>query len=123
MEMESIIAVTGALGGLEFLKWVFSLKSSRRKDEAEAADSMENMVSKRMKTYEESILFLQNQLQEKERQFAELSEKYHESMEKGLKMACDLGTLKLKYRSTRCDRKDCESRKPPYPHKKSIDKP
>lgn len=118
MDIQTFIAIVGAFGGLEALKWLVNLRSSRRKAASEAAESFENVITKRVKTYEDSILFLQNQLQEKERQFAELSAKYHESMQRGLDLTRRHGELKLKYRSSRCDLKDCEMRKPPLQWKK-----
>ena len=109
------MAIGATFGGLELLKWITGLRSTRRKADAEAADSVEDVVAKRVKTLEDSIIFLQNQLAEKEKQFAELSAKYQESMQRGLKLTSDLGEMKLKYRSSRCDRKECENRKPPLP--------
>lgn len=113
MNWDTLIGIAGAFGGLEALKWLVNLRSSRRKAANEAADGFESVVAKRLKTYEDSILFLQNQLQEKERQFAELSAKYQESMQRGLKLTEQLGCLKLRYRASRCDRHDCLERKPP----------
>ena len=114
MNWETFIGIAGAFGGLEALKWLVGLRSSRRKAESETAETLENIAAKRMKTYEDSILFLQNQLQEKERQFAELSTKYQESMQRGLELTRNLGEMKLRYRQSRCDRKDCDNRKPPF---------
>lgn len=114
MNWETFIGIAGAFGGLEALKWLAGLRSSRRKAAGEAAECFENVATKRVKTYEDSILFLQNQLQEKERQFADLSEKHQDLMQKVLKLTRDLGEMKLKYRSSRCDRKECEKRRPPF---------
>lgn len=114
INLETLLGIAGAFGGLEALKWLFSLRSNRRKGDAEAADSVENVVARRLKTYEDSILFLQNRLEEKERQFTELSDRYRQSMEKGINLTQKLGELKLKYGTSRCDVKDCENRKPPF---------
>ena len=115
MNMETFIAIVGAFGGLEALKWVAGLRTSRKKSAAEAAESVEDVIAKRVKTYEESLAFLQTQLQEKERQLASLSEKFQESMQRCLDLTRQLGEMKLRYRQSRCDRKDCELRKPPFP--------
>ena len=123
INVETLLAIGGTFGGLELLKWITGLRSSRRKADAEAADSVEEVVAKRVKTLEDSILFLQNQLAEKEKQFAELSAKYQDSMQRGLKLTSDLGEMKLKYRSSRCDRKECENRKPPLPWLRKATKP
>lgn len=114
LNMETILAIAGAFGGLEALKWLVNLRSSRRKAEGEAADCMENVAAKRLKTYEDSILFLQNQLQEKERQFADLSNRHQESMQRELELTRRLGEMRLKYTSSRCDRVECQERKPPF---------
>ena len=114
MNVETFIAIAGAFGGLEALKWLFSLRASRRKEAGEAAESFESVVTKRVKTYEDSIIFLQERLQEKERQFDALSTKYQESMQRELNLTEQLGELKLKYKSSRCDRKNCLTRKPPF---------
>ena len=114
MNLDTLIAIAGAFGGLEALKWLVGLRASRRKASSEAAECFENVVTKRVKTYEDSILFLQNQLQEKERQFADLSAKYQESMQRELKLTREAGDAKLKYRASRCDRKTCAERKPPF---------
>lgn len=114
MNAETIIGIVGAFGGLEALKWIFGLRFSRRKASAEAAETMENVITKRIKTYEDSIVFLQQQLQEKERQFADLSARFQNSMENNLRLTHELGEMKLKYSSSRCDRRDCASRKPPF---------
>lgn len=115
MNIETILAIAGAFGGLEALKWIVGWRSERRKSAAEAAETVEDVIAKRVKTYEDSISFLQTQLQEKERQFAELSAKYHESMQQGLELTRRLGEMRLRYRQSRCDRKDCAQRKPPFP--------
>lgn len=114
MNIETFLGIVGAFGGLEALKWLVNLRHSRKKAAADAAESFENVFAKRVKTYEDSILFLQNQLQEKEKQFADLSTKYQESMQRGLDLTHALGEMKLKYRNSRCDRRECENRKPPF---------
>ena len=114
MNLETFVGIAGAFGGLEALKWLAGLRSSRRKAASEAAECFENIVTKRVKTYEDSILFLQQQLQEKERQFAELSARYQETIQRELKLTRDLGEQKLRYRQTRCDIKNCPDRKPPF---------
>lgn len=119
MNVETFITIAGAFGGLEALKWFFSLRSARRKADGEAAECFENVMTKRVKTYEDSIVFLQTQLREKERQFADLTARYQESMEKVLELTRALGEMKLRYRQSRCDRRDCADRKPPFPWLKS----
>ena len=114
MNFETLITIIGAFGGLEALKWLAGLRASRRKGDAEVAESVEGAISRRVKTYEESICFLQSQLQDKERQFVELSQKYQESMQRGLELTRQLGEMKLRYRQSRCDRKECPDRKPPF---------
>lgn len=114
MNADILLSIAGAFGGLELLKWLANLRNTRRKGAAEAADSVESIVAKRVKTYEESISFLQAQLQEKERQFADLSMKYQDSMQRGVELTRRVGELRLKYQSSRCDNRECDNRRPPF---------
>lgn len=112
--MEMLLSVAGAFGGLELLKWLFSLKTSRKKADAEIADNLEDVISKRMKGYEDTVNFMQTQLREKDEQIKELSEKYQESLSRTIDLTKKHGEMKLKYQQTRCDRKSCADRKPPF---------
>ena len=114
MNLETFLAIAGAFGGLEALKWITQLRTSRKKADAEADEALDALVAKRIRTYEESITFLQSQLREKELQFSDISAKYQEAMKHSLELTRQLGEMKLKYRSSRCDRKNCENRKPPF---------
>lgn len=119
--IETILAIIGALGGFEAIKWLVGLRTSRRKETAEAEESIEAVIARRVKSYEDSITFLQAQLREKEQQFSEISSKYQETMTHAMELTRQLGEMKLKYRSSRCDRKNCENRKPPFRWMKSRD--
>lgn len=114
MNVETILSIAGAFGGLELLKWLFSLKSNRKREETEIADNLEDLMAKRLKAFEDSITFLQQQLRDKETQLSELSGKYQESLDRTIELTKSLGEMKLKYQSTRCDRKSCTERKPPF---------
>ena len=119
INVETILAIAGAFGGLEAIKWVVTLKTSRRKATAEAEETIEEVIAKRVKSYEDSIAFLQTQLHDKEQRFSDLSRKYEDSMQRGIDLTRRLGEMKLKYRSSRCDRKDCPDRRPPFPWQKN----
>lgn len=115
INIETILAIAGAFGGLEAIKWVVGLKTSRRKASAEAEETIENVIAKRVKSYEDLIAFLQSQLLDKEQRFSELSRKYEDSMQRSIDLTRRLGEMKLKYSSSRCDRKECPDRRPPLP--------
>ena len=119
INIETILAIAGTFGGLEAVKWLAGLKTSRRKASAEAEETIENVVSRRVKSYEDSISFLQTQLHDKEQRFSDLSKKYEDAMQRGIDLTRRLGEMKLKYRSSRCDRKDCPDRRPPFPWQKN----
>lgn len=118
ISIETILAIAGTFGGLEAVKWLAGLKTSHRKASAEAEETIEDVIAKRVKSYEDSIAFLQTQLNDKEQRFSELSGKYEESMQRGIELTRQLGEMRLKYRSSRCDRKDCPDRRPPFPWQK-----
>ena len=65
---QAAVAVLGALGGLDLLKWTANLVLNRRNN-ARMADSQADLSE--FHTMKEMIEFLQQQLKEKEERFAE----------------------------------------------------
>ena len=114
MNVETIFTLIGVLGGVETLKWLLTFRSAARKARAEASESVVNTDSLRNKMYEETILFLQSQLQEKEKNFALLNDQLHNAMRSELDLTRRLGEMQLKFLSSRCDRRECALREPPF---------
>lgn len=119
MNWEIIATVLGAMGGLEFLKWLFTHKSVRRMASAQASGEETNAAASREKLYEDTILFLQTQLKEKEERFAHQTEQLRQSTASELELTRKVGELEIRVLSTRCDLLNCKDRRPPLPWQNS----
>lgn len=120
MWWESVITILGALGGFEFVKWLFNRKSAGRIATAEAEIA-------EFHTLKETIQFLQTQLKEKEERFAEqtnLVRKLNSEVveltltigKKDLEHSKEIAALELELVTVRCDDKPCPFRQPPNAH-------
>ena len=114
MNFETLIAFIGVIGGVETIKWLLTFRSSKLKADAEASEQLSSASAARNRMYEESILFLQSQLKEKEKSFADLSQQLHKAMEAELDLTRQLGNLQLRFLSSRCDKTECPHREPPF---------
>lgn len=106
---QALIAIVGGFGGLEFIKWLFNRKTNTRIAIA-AAESAE------FHTLQETIQFLQKQLQEKEERFANQTDRLRRTQDDLFKEreARHLAELELALR--RCDDDACPFRQPPNAH-------
>lgn len=113
MNWEMMMQLLAALGGLEAVKWVMTRKSASRIARAQAFTEEQNALSAREKLYEDTILFLQSQLKEKEERFASQTEQLRAAMAAELSLTRRLGELELRLQACRCDKIDCRHRVPP----------
>lgn len=105
MWWESIIAILGALGGVETVKYFLNRRTNTRIAIAEAE-------SAEFHTLQETVQFLQDQLKEKEERFANQTERLRKTQddlfrERELRHKAEL-ELALK----RCEVKRCGNRQP-----------
>lgn len=103
---ETVVTVLGALGGFEFIKWLFNRKSASRVAVAEAEAS-------EFRTLEEMIQFLQTQLKEKEERFAEQTQLVRKLNTEVIDLTKKISALEIKLANVRCDDLACPFRKPP----------
>lgn len=115
MEINTILAVVTALGGLEAIKWWSTRRSAGQKARADADSQQTAAFAAREHLYEETITFLQNQLRDKEERYAALTAQLHTSMAHELSLTRQLGEMEVKYLSSRCDITECTRRRPPLP--------
>lgn len=112
-----LIAVIGALGGLECVKWFFNRKTNSRIALAEAESAEFHHL-------QETNEWLQKQMQAKEERFAEQTQLVRkqntEILELTAKMAesdiahtREIAELKIELVKVRCDDESCPFRKPP----------
>lgn len=110
MGLTDIIAILGGIGGLEFIKWLFTRKRAARSDE--------------FKLLRETNEFLQTQQLEKEKRFAEqtqvlratqrdLLETTKREADSGIAHAREIATLNVELARVRCEDTDCPFRLPP----------
>ncbi|MGN0223643.1 MAG: hypothetical protein ACI4AM_06420 [Muribaculaceae bacterium] len=111
--LTNILAIVGALGGIELVKWISTRKAASRKAESEA-DSSEFAV------LHEVNEFLQTQLQDKEQRFAEQTTRLREitaelltAERERLNAEREIGNLKAELERVRCSDLSCPYRRPP----------
>lgn len=110
--IESLVLVLGAVGGLEFIKWLFTRKSSGRVAEAKA-DTDE------FRYLRERIEFADKQLLDKEQRFKEQTDMVRDLNRQLLEKQTQIGDLQsqvselLAERKMKlCERRGCQDRQP-----------
>lgn len=104
--LTNIIAVVGALGGIELIKWLSTRKAQARKADIEA-DRGEFELLKDL------AMFLQQQLQDKEVRFAEQTSRLREITAELLADERERGNIKTELERFRCTDLPCPYRRPP----------
>ena len=102
---EIIISIIGAIGGWEAIRYLINRKANKRKEEAEA-DAVEFNVLR------DTMVFLQEQLNEKEQRFAEQTSLLHENQNEVLELTKKKGELELELQRYRCVVPKCTNRQP-----------
>lgn len=105
MGLNEWLALLGALGGLEAIKWFASRKTNARIAEAQA-DSEE------FKTLREYNEFLQKQLSDKEGRFVEQTGRLRTVQDDLFALKEENSTLKLENALKKCEKKKCGEREP-----------
>lgn len=100
-----IISIIGAIGGWEAVRYLINRKSNKRKEEAEA-DAVEFNVLR------DTMLFLQEQLNEKEQRFAEQTSILRDTQSEVLELTKSKGELELELQRYRCVVPKCGNRQP-----------
>lgn len=100
-----VVAVLGAIGGWEALRYIINRKSNKRIEEAKA-DGSEFSVLK------DTNIFLQQQLQYKEERFAEQTALVRKLNNENLALTADVSMLRAERALKLCERRNCASREP-----------
>lgn len=101
----SVTTIVATLGGWETIKYFLERKTNKRKAEAEA-DSVEFTVLK------QAVEFLQIQLQNKEKRFAEEIEVVRKLNAENLELTRENAKLKTERSLKLCERRNCGQREP-----------
>lgn len=103
--LTTIATIIATLGGWETIKYFLNRKTNKRKAEAEA-DSVEFTVLR------QSVEFLQVQLQNKEKRFAEEIEAVRKLTTENLQLTSENVKLKTERSLKLCERRNCAQREP-----------
>lgn len=103
--LTTIATIIATLGGWETIKYFLNRKTNKRKAEAEA-DSVEFTVLR------QSVEFLQVQLQNKEKRFAEEIEIVRKLTTENLQLTSENIKLKTERSLKLCERRNCAQREP-----------
>ena len=103
--LTTIATIIATLGGWETIKYFLDRKTNKRKAEAEA-DSVEFTVLR------QSVEFLQIQLQNKEKRFAEEIEVVRKLTTENLQLTSENVKLKTERSLKLCERRNCVQREP-----------
>lgn len=101
-----VIAVAGAFGGLEGVKWLFNRKTDSRIALAQAE-------STEFHTLQETNDWLQKQLQLKEERFAEQTQLVRKQNIEILELYKEKAALELELAQKKCEDMECPFRRPP----------
>lgn len=103
--LTTILTIVTTLGGWEAVKYIMHRKSLARKAEAEA-DSSEFSVLR------ETMVFLEQQLKEKEERFAEQTGVVRKLNAENLELTRENAGLKMEKSLKLCERRNCGQREP-----------
>lgn len=109
MGINEWLAVIGALGGLEAIKWTVNFYTNRRTN-ARIEDA--HADGEEFKTLREYNEFLQKQLSEKEERFVEQTGRLRKVQDELFALKEDNSDLKIELALKRCEKKKCSSREP-----------
>lgn len=109
MGLDGILAIIGALGGFEAVKWIIGFYTNR-KTNARIEDAHADVEEfKALREYNE---FLQKQLSDKEERFVEQTARLRQVQDELFALKEDHSNLKLELAMKRCERKKCGDREP-----------
>ena len=109
MGLNEWLAIIGALGGLEAIKWGVNFYINR-KTNARIEDA--NADSAEFNTLREYNEFLQKQLSDKEERFVEQTNRLRIVQDELFVAKEDISNLKLEIALKRCEKKRCGDREP-----------
>lgn len=117
--MEEIVQVLVALGGFEFVKWVFNRATNKRIAVAKADnEELKNEVDE-FHFLRERLEFKEKEMMEKERRFVEQTELVRELNRQLLEQTLENGKLQSKISALEaeramklCERRGCSERQP-----------
>ncbi|MBO5351414.1 MAG: hypothetical protein J6A66_07415 [Alistipes sp.] len=116
----------GCLGGLEFIKWLFTRKANSKIADAQADSAKIQAEEDEFHLKKERLKFADEQLLEQEKRYADLSDKYYEQTllvrklnEQAIEreqtigqQKAEIAELKAERKMKLCERRGCDKRVP-----------
>lgn len=109
VDLNTILAIIGAMGGIEGIKWGIRAWANR-KTNARIADAQADVEEfKALREYNE---FLQKQLSEKEGRFVEQTGRLRQVQDELFTLKESYSDVKIELALKRCEKKKCGDREP-----------
>lgn len=109
VDLNTILAIIGAMGGIEGIKWGIR-EWANRKTNARIADAQADVEEfKALREYNE---FLQKQLSEKEELFVEQTGRLRQVQDELFTLKESYSDVKIELALKRCEKKKCGDREP-----------
>lgn len=119
MNIETIITLVGALGGLELIKWLYTRKSKAKVEEAEAEVARVKADADEYHLIRERLDLLNKDMIEKEKRFMEQTNHVRELNRQLIDKEVEIGNYKAKVSELEaerkmklCERRGCQQRQP-----------
>jgi hypothetical protein len=119
MNIETIITLVGALGGLELIKWLYTRKSKAKVEEAEAEVARVRADADEYHLIRERLDLLNKDMIEKEKRFMEQTNHVRELNRQLIDKEVEIGNYKAEISALKaerqmklCERRGCQQRQP-----------
>ena len=112
MDLNTLITLLTAMGGLELIKWLYNKRSNSRIIKAQADKEEASADKEEFAVLKETIEFLQKQNYEKETRFAQQTDLVRQQNLDIINLTKEKGALELELQKKRCEVKCCPKRQP-----------
>lgn len=109
MDLDTILTIIGAMGGIEGIKWGLRAWLNRKTDARIADAHADAEEFKALREYNE---FLQKQLSDKEERFVEQTGRLRKVQDELFALKESYSDVKLELALKRCEKKKCGDREP-----------
>ena len=116
---QTLIAILGAMGGWELVKWLLTRRANRKIAAATAGQAEIQTEEAEFISLRKRIEFCEQQMAEKEKRFAEQTEVLRQAQRELLdmtiengKLLAEIAALKAERAMKLCERKGCAQRQP-----------
>lgn len=109
----NVIAIIGALGGLEGIRFLINRKAGKRKANAEAAGIEFHLLQEAMECLEQRLLAQEKRYDEQLKRHDDQTQLLRKRNEEFFESQSRIAALELELARVRCNDEECPFRKPP----------